>query len=39
MNFLLQSVETNLNIADFLDIGFEIIQDIYEPYKTPNNGA
>ena len=31
------TVKTNLKVADFLDIYFEIVQDIYQPYKKPKN--
>ena len=30
-------VETNLKVADFLDIHFERVQDIYQPYKKPSD--
>ena len=36
-NGLSITVKTNLKVADFLDIYFEIVQDIYQPYKKPNN--
>ena len=31
------TVETNLKVADFLGIHLEIVQDIYQQYKKPND--
>ena len=31
------TIKTILKVADFLDIHFEIVQDIYQPYKKPND--
>ena len=36
INGLSITVKTNLKIADFLDIHFEIVQDIYLTYKKQN---
>ena len=36
-NGLAITVKTNLKVADFLDIHFEIVQHIYQPYKKPND--
>ena len=36
-NGLSITVKTNLKVADFLDIHFEIIQGIYQPYKKSND--
>ena len=33
-NGLSISVKINLKVADFLDIHFEMVQDIYQPYKN-----
>ena len=33
------TVKTNQKVADFLDIHFEIIQDIYLPYKKRKDGT
>ena len=33
-NGLSITVKTNLNVADFLDIHFEIVQHSYQPYKN-----
>ena len=35
-NGLSSTVKTNVKVADFLDIHFEI-QDIYQPYKKPDD--
>ena len=36
-NGLSITVKTNLKVTDSLDIHFEIVQDIYQPYKKPND--
>ena len=36
-NGLSITVKTNLKVADFLDIHFERVQDIYQPYKKLND--
>ena len=36
-NGLSITVKTNLKVANFLDIHFEIVQYIYQPYKKPND--
>ena len=36
-NGLSFTAKTNLKIADFLDIRFDLVKDIYQPYKKPND--
>ena len=36
INFTID-VETNLKIVDFLDITFNLNNDVYRPYKKPND--
>ena len=37
INGLNITIKTNLKTADFLDVHFDLIQDIYKPYKKPND--
>ena len=30
--------KTSLKTADFLDIHFDLVKEIYQPYKKPNDG-
>ena len=30
--------KTSLKTADFLDIHFDLVKEIYQPYKKPNHG-
>ena len=37
INGLNITIKTNLKTADFLDVHFDLTQDIYKPYKKPND--
>ena len=36
-NTLSIPVKTNIKTADFLDIQFDLVKEIYQPYKKPDN--
>ena len=36
-NRLSITIKTNLKTADFLDINFDLVKEIYQPYKKPND--
>ena len=36
-NGLSITVKTNIKTADFLDIHFDLVKEIYQPYKKPND--
>ena len=36
-NGLSITARTNIKTADFLDIHFDVIKEIYQPYKKPND--
>ena len=37
INGLSITIKTNQKTADFLDVHFDLVQDIYKPYKKPND--